>query len=83
MATKRVRNGSISIQKNIPVPAYGSGKKPMKYPWPNMKVGDSFDSGLTKGTPYQIGDSWALRHGKPWRFRNAKVNGTIRVWRIK
>ena len=55
----------------------------MKYPWPNMKVGDSFDSGLTKGTPYQIGDSWALRHGKPWRFRNAKVNGTIRVWRIE
>ena len=36
-----MNNRMVKIDKHVPMPIGGGGAKP-KYPWKNMKVGDSF-----------------------------------------
>lgn len=82
----------IKIDRNIPPPAtYKNGKQvKTKYPFPFMKVGDSF---LKKCKPSETEsvtkllitycNNWRVRHNPSWRFTTKKESGGIRIWRTK
>lgn len=75
------------IETDKPIPAPGAGR-PMRWPWPDMQVGDSIDVGGDR-TPaysaYSAARMWGVRHpvGKKRRlFRIRKTGDSWRVWRI-
>lgn len=78
---------SFRIESGIPIPAKHF-KKTKRYPWADMKVGDSF--GVKKnGKKHQAAAisacaaQWADGHGKNAKFSLRTVNGGYRIWRIK
>lgn len=87
---------AIKIDKGIPIPARSrvSAGARRKYPWPDMKVGDSFwisAEGRNLDQMQQliltVAKMWALRNFKPWMFttareRSAKSVPGVRIWRI-
>ena len=75
----------MQIEKGVPVP-HDAGQQRRKYPWPEMKKGDSFFlDGCTQaaGEIAQNGNRWADYHGYTRRFSGRAVDGGVRVWRIK
>tara|TARA_R110000868_G_scaffold375776_1_gene640444 strand:+ start:208 stop:480 length:273 start_codon:yes stop_codon:yes gene_type:complete len=61
-----------------------------KYPWSEMKVGQSFYVILNRKTMVQLQNnlsgcarSWAKRNGLDWDFATQQVEGGVRIWRIK
>lgn len=87
----------IKIEKNIPIKRSGSGTGrwfESKYPWREMKVGDSFqvkikDKFLKKPAIQQSsimtsGRTFLLYNKMDWKFVTRKVDDKyIRVWRVK
>lgn len=85
----------IKIEKNVPLPkrkARGAAQR--SYLFGQMKVGDSFTTGIkykTAGesdiairTLSNAARNWKNINNKEWKFSTAKMpNGTIRIWRIK
>lgn len=71
----------ITIEKNIPIPFKRTYRS--KYPWQDMKVGDSFF--IKEANPKNIAAavySAAKRfEGKQFLWRD--MDGGIRVWRVK
>ncbi len=69
--------------------------KSMKYPWPNMEVGDSFfvpdgSPGISRVNNGQMvcyvaktGDMWARSNRLDWKFSYRRVEGGYRIWRVK
>jgi hypothetical protein len=76
----------IPIDKHIPMPdvvrwtnsnkIYKRGR-PVKYPFSMLKVGDSFF------TPVKKVDLWRYQNVFGHRYTFRKVDGGIRIWRIK
>lgn len=82
----------IKIDHDIPPPAtYKNGKQiKTKYPFPFMKVGDSFlkkckASEMPKVTKLLIiySQNWRTIHNPKWRFTTKKESNGIRIWRTK
>ena len=72
------------IEKGIPIPPRSN----IKYPWGEMEVGDSFfvECEYSRKKHQSIGGSKAqfIRHHKSkCKFTARRVDGGIRVWRIK
>lgn len=79
---------TYKIQKNVPMPASkrgrGSPATHLKYPWPDMKVGDSFEAPVTQSSLAATARGWARRNRKTWTFATRKVaKNRCRVWRTK
>ena len=72
---------SYKIEKNISIAEALTSRN--KYPFPKMKVGDSFfvedimDKHVVRAAAY----SYGKYHGK--KFRTRTVDGGVRVWRIE
>ena len=80
------------IDKNVKMPEERSIRRDRgnrkKYPWSEMRVGDSFlvpytdisrdIRQLTHG-----GIQWAQRRGLDWQFAQRRLENGIRVWRTK
>lgn len=60
----------------------GSGAK-LKYPWPSMKLNDSFIVKVSSAGILACANAYAVRHGKKWKFITRKVKTGIRIWRVK
>ena len=67
------------IEKNVPMPNGRHGRGP-KYPWKDMKVGDSFFVSGT--TTANISRSANIQLGAGC-YRTTKEGDGVRVWRIK
>lgn len=74
---------SYKIEKNIQIPL----KRTRKYPFDEMEVGDSF---MIEGyTPKKIvsitssANSFCKTHRNGWKFTVRKIEGDIRIWRVK
>lgn len=74
----------MKIEKNIPIPT----GKATKYPWAEMEVGDSFlfeceysNSKQTNLHCNAIG--WSKRNRIESKYVTKKVDGGVRIWRIK
>ena len=68
----------IDTNKKMPAP-----RKYTRYPWAEMKVGDSFYSTNTGETLGTSARTWCLRNKKKWRFTVRKERKGFRVWRVK
>ena len=70
---------AFPIKKNAPIPNKERISYPEKYPWAQMKVGDSFfipDREKPLTTTYA-----ARKHNM--KFTQRSMDGGIRIWRIK
>ena len=68
----------LKIEEGIPIPKM----RLRKYPWEDMKVGDSFFVPDGNNNTIQTAASYAgKRHNRKYCTR--QVNGGIRVWRIE
>lgn len=78
-----------TVDKGVPLPVKAGEFKPgnAKYPWPQMKVNDSFFVENAKNSLITSAISWAKYHKKTWRFvtHSATEKGKkgIRIWRVK
>lgn len=80
----------FEIKKGVPVPLRGR----LKYPFSDMKVGDSFETGSddvipkTKGhgassRAYQAAYHFAKRHHPDWKFTARRSGEGFRIWRVE
>ena len=82
--------GEFKIEKNIELPKRSSGR-PSKYPFSEMKVGDSFfipvadhiDIWNVAGAVRNAANMARIRDKTIGRFSTRKVEGGVRVWRIE
>ena len=81
----------IKLEKNVPIPLAGKFKNSSKYPWKNMKKGDSFYVVKPKHRDYNsfraqiqsCGRTYIKWHNKNWKFQTLKEKLGIRIWRVK
>lgn len=74
----------IRVQRGIPIPRIKprglKGTKPPKYPWSEMRLGDSFLFPTGVG---RAGHTAAIQASKGDRkFKTAKVDDGYRCWRV-
>ena len=69
------------IKKGVKMPVSRRGG-PLKYPWPSMKVGDSF---FCNSKRQVVISRAAILYGKRhnMKFATRKEKDGVRVWRIK
>lgn len=74
----------MKIESNIDMPKEKSGR-PMKYPWPDMKPGDSvFFQDQPSGTqsrPAIAAYVWARTNDAKFICRS--IDGGVRIWRVE
>lgn len=70
----------IKIDKNIPSPPSGRGRK-CKYPWVDMKIGDSFFIEGVKGRDFAA-TAYAAGKRLDMKFSVRTVEGGSRCWKI-
>lgn len=68
-------------KKTIPVKD-GRGS-PLKYPFPKMKVTDSFTVKSENYSALVAARKWALRNNPNWKFSGSLSEGELTVWRVK
>ena len=70
----------VEIEKNIPVPKK-TRRKPYKYPFPYVEIGDSF---FVAGKNQRFFGASVSKAGKTLgcKFTVRTVEGGVRVWRI-
>ena len=71
----------IKIEKSIPLPSRGRGRKPI-YPFGDMDVGDSFAVSGLENRVTSAASWFGKRHGKKFTLRTNSETGETRVWRI-
>lgn len=76
----------MKIDKDIPISGRNNYKgigPPCKYPWVDMKVGDSIYVTITIGGIASTANSWRKRNKPDWVFSARKEGEGVRIWRIK
>lgn len=78
--TKRVYN-IIQIDRGVPLPPsmMGEGPRPNRFPWRDMKIGDSF--WVNACNRAAVTSNGAKITG--WKFVSRTEGGGFRVWRIE
>ena len=84
MINKTKKKMKIKIDKNVPVPVSTGKGRQGKYPWSQMKVGDSIllDCKTIGGASSCI-YTYISRHKLSWKYAVRKERNKFRVWRIK
>ena len=75
---------SFKVEKGFEIGSTKRGPKP-KYPWREMEVGDSvlFKYDFVNGTTKEQMSSYAYGKQSGKKFSGRKVDGGMRIWRIK
>lgn len=84
----------FKIENGIPIPPPSHGGRAYKYPFPDMKVGDSFAIPLANEQHRNGGDlayarlkdaskRYEQRHGTKYRVRTRREEGVVRCWRVE
>ena len=72
----------FKIEKNVPIPPKrGIGSGVLIYPWPDMKVNDSFFAPDRKIANFSAPRLYGRKHNMKFKCRT--VDGGVRVWRVK
>jgi len=66
----------IKIEKGVPVPLGGRGRA--KYPWRQMKVGDSFFAPATRRINPRMAEQ-----STGFKFATRVEGDGVRIWRVK
>ena len=72
----------FKIESGIPMPGHKSGPRARKYPWKDMKVGDSFFVPNKRAGVMSSACIAAQKYGRG-TFRARTVEGGCRVWRVE
>ena len=70
----------MKIAKNIPIPKLEGKGRNLKYPWPDMEVGDSILIDYKGATGAAV--AWAKRQGNGHKFAYRPAGEKFRVWRV-
>ena len=75
----------MKIEKNISIPAKMSIIKARTSKWETLEVGDSILFKDLKKASYTVSSilQWAKRTKRDWKMAQRKVDGGVRIWRIK
>jgi len=85
-------NNSFKIEENIPLPTIprGATSSPIKYPWAELKIGDSFFVPLVDKSIMTIRNGiiidlkkFSNQTGHKIKITTRAIDNGIRVWRIK
>ena len=76
---KKTQKFEITNKNPIP-PRLKGGPGNEKYPFREMKIGDSFWSDVRRDTLYDRGVYWGQKLGHKYRVNSE--NGGARIWRI-
>lgn len=75
------------IESGIPMPAHSAlRRKVRKYPFADMKVGDSFllEDRVKRNTALSAAYKWLeAGNGAGWKFATRQVSNGFRLWRVK
>lgn len=79
---------TIKIEKRVPIPENKRGK-PNKYPFPDMKIGDSFlftenlkDKRKSIQHASAAANTWKKVTASKFKFSCRLVKNGVRIWRI-
>ncbi|NIO09673.1 MAG: hypothetical protein GTO40_17385 [Deltaproteobacteria bacterium] len=76
-------NSEYSVEQGIEIPELKIGGRRPKYPFPNMKVGDSFTVPIAEfAAARSASHRWGERHDKQFTTRMENEH-TGRIWRTK
>ncbi len=71
----------MKLEKGVAIPrAHAVGTS--LYPFPNMKIGDSFIVPLVKGATAASAASWYGKRHK-MKFISRRFENGVRIWRVK
>jgi hypothetical protein len=70
---------SLQIEKGIPIPEPRKGGRPKIYNWEDLDVGDSVLVGCYDTA--KLGQEWARRHLRRFRYQTQGDGSGWRVWR--
>lgn len=72
----------MKVERKVEIPPRTKG---LKYPWDELKVGDSFfvDQKVTSNGMYSCAANYNRRAKKPIKISVRKEGNGIRVWRVK
>lgn len=75
----------IRVDRGIPISAklYSNNGRKEKYPWEDLKIGDSFlfPKSIRKNTVYALRDYQRRKRG--WDFEIRQTPDGIRIWRTE
>lgn len=75
-------NRAYVIDKNVPIPDSAAGR-PVKYPFSDMSVGDSFSVARTEVLKVRAAASYySARHGQASKFTIRQDGDAFRCWRF-
>lgn len=79
------------IQKNVPIPPMRPRGRPWdaKYPWPDLKPGDSFKVPFNGRAPskqrtalHADASQWCKNRSLSWTFSTRIEDDGVRIWRV-
>lgn len=75
----------MKIEKNIPIPDKMSITKIRTNKWSVLEIGDSilFENAKEANTILCNIIQWIKRTKRDWKMAQRKVDGGIRIWRVK
>lgn len=85
-------NNDFKIDHNIPLPSINRGAPPtpIKYPWPDLKIGDSFFVPQLDKTIMTIRGAinidlkkYSTQSGIKIKITTRAIDNGVRVWRLK
>lgn len=71
----------ILIKKNVPVKTMAG--RPFKYPFADMKLGESFTIESEDYGALTAANAWAKRKKNKVKFKGSLSEGMLTIWRIK
>ena len=80
--TRMALEAHMKIEKNIPLPEPARGK--LKWPWPDMEVGDSIKVDPERYKRAQLSAQQWKRNHPGFNYATRKLpNGERRIWRVE
>ncbi len=76
--------GEFKIENKVPLPPGRKWKN--RYPWNEMKIGDSFyvpKEAVNTDSTIRTAAAYFARRNPEYKFRVAVVEGGVRVWRVE
>jgi len=73
----------FKLEKDIPIPAKQTRKRPSIYPFNNMEIGESFLVPLNKLKAARIAVGTYKRRHPDWGYASRTLPEGFRIWRIK
>lgn len=84
-------SSEFTVENHVPLPGYrAAGGPPLKYPWPTMEVGSSFEVAAAADARRRksqalsvIAAAWGKRQTPRRKFTIRTTDAGVRIWRVE